>query len=288
MNSVEVRLPAHAGTFYPADPNELVKLIEWSFNHVLGPGKLPLKTEDREQRKTLGVIVPHAGYIYSGPVAAHAYYKLSKEEPPNTIILIGPNHTGIGIGVATYKGKAWKTPLGEIEIDLELAKLLTEKSYYLGFDNDAHAYEHSLEVQLPFLQYIYGDSFKIVPITAYMQDLDIAKDLGEAIHKVKEETGTDLIIVASTDFNHYESHEITVNKDMLAIQAILDRDEKRLYRVLEEHNITMCGPVGVATLIILSKLLNTDKPILLKHATSGDVTGEKDWVVGYASILFPV
>ena len=255
--------------------------------HPIGPGKLPIKEGERTDRRSIGFIVPHAGYIYSGPVAAHAYYKLSLEKPPRTIVLVGPNHNGIGIGAAVYKGDAWRTPLGDVEVDMETAKLLVEHSSFFGFDSDAHIYEHSLEVQLPFLQYIYDGEFKIVPITIYVQTLDVARDLASALAKIIEENKIDMIYIASTDFNHYEPHEISVQKDLMAINAILERDEEKLYRLLDEYNITMCGPVAAAGLIRLSKLLEGSTPRLLKHATSGDITGEKEWVVGYASIWFP-
>jgi len=279
-----IRLPAHAGTFYPADPEELVRTIEASFLHPIGPGRLP---EPGEARDSIGYVVPHAGYIYSGPVAAHAYYDLARRGKPDAVVMVGPNHHGLGLGVAAYRGDAWRTPLGDVPIDMELAEAIVRNSSYLAFDNEAHRYEHSLEVQVPFLQYIFGE-VPIVPIAVYLQILDVARDLAKAIVKAVAETGKDVVVLASTDFNHYEPHDITVKKDLLAIEAILARDEVELYRRLEEYQITMCGPVAAATLISYSKLLDAGTPILLQHATSGDITGEKDWVVGYASIKFPI
>ncbi len=281
----EVRFPAHAGTFYPADPEELVKIIEWSFLHPTGPGRLPEK--GGSERLSLGYVVPHAGYMYSGPVAAHSYYKLSTEKKPEVVVIVGPNHNGVGLGAAVYKGRAWKTPLGTVEVDMEVATLVTQYSEFFAFDNIAHIYEHSLEVQVPFLQYVLKDGFKIVPISVYYQRPQVARDLANALNRIIEENGVDLIVIGSTDFNHYEPHDITVAKDNLAIEAIIKRDEDALFKIIEEQNITMCGPVAAATLIVLSKLRKAGTPVLLKHATSGDVTGEKDWVVGYASIMFP-
>ncbi len=281
-----IRYPAHAGTFYPADPEELIKLIEWAFTHPIGPGRLPKGHGDK--RESIGYIVPHAGYIYSGPVAAHSYLKLAEEKRPESIIIIGPNHNGVGMPVAAYKGDAWRTPLGDVEVDMELAGLLVSYSSYLSFDSTAHYYEHSLEVQVPFIQYIFkGDTPRIVPITAYHQNPIIARDLAASIFKAVSENGVDLVVVGSTDFNHYEPHDITVKKDLTAIEMIIKRDVDGLYRVIEDYNITMCGPVSAATLMELSLRLKGGEPVLLKHATSGDVTGEKDWVVGYASIMFP-
>jgi len=278
-----IRLPAHAGTFYPADPEELVRAIEASFLHPLGPGRLP---EPGDARDSIGYVVPHAGYMYSGPVAAHAYYDLARRGRPDSVVIIGPNHHGLGLGVAAYRGEAWRTPLGDTPIDMDLAASIVKNSRYLAFDNEAHRYEHSLEVQVPFLQYIFGD-VPIVPITVYLQVLEVARDLANAIAAAAAETGKDIVVLASTDFNHYEPHDITVQKDMLAIEAILARDEVELYRRLEEYQITMCGPVAAATLISYSKVTGAGDPVLLQHATSGDVTGEKDWVVGYAAIKFP-
>ena len=286
MLDLPVRPPAHAGTFYPADPEELVKVIEWAFLHPLGPGRLP--DGHGAERLSIGYIVPHAGYIYSGPVAAHAYYMLSRERPPETVVIIGPNHNGVGHPAAVYRGKAWRTPLGEVAVDNEFSQALVEESAYLAFDNDAHYYEHSLEVQVPFLQYILRDvDFRLAAISVYYQSPRVARDIAGAILRAAEKTGRDIVVIGSTDFNHYEPHDVTVEKDMEAINAILELDEEKLFRVIEEKNITMCGPISAATLIVIAKMLGAPKPRLLKHATSGDLTGEKSWVVGYASIMFP-
>ncbi len=282
----EIRRPAHAGTFYPDDPEELIRVIEWAFLHEIGPGKLPRREEASNTRESIAFIVPHAGYIYSGPVAAHAYYRLALEKKPEVIVIAGPNHNGIGLPAAVFRGAKWLTPLGEVPIDNEVGRLIVEYTEFFGFDNSAHYYEHSVEVQVPFIQYIFG-SIPIVPIVIEYQSLHVARDLGHALARIREENGVDLVYIASTDFNHYEPHDITVEKDMLAIRAILERDEEKLYRVIEENHITMCGPCPAAAAIVFSKETGGGQPELLKHATSGDVTGEKDWVVGYAAIRFP-
>ena len=280
-----IRRPAHAGTFYPAKKEDLLKAIEESFLHPIGPGKLPVKTMG-STKLTLGYMVPHAGYMYSGPVAAHAYLDLSARRKPDVIVIAGPNHTGMGLGASVFRGDAWETPLGIVPIDNEIGRLIVEYGSFFSFDNDAHLYEHSVEVQIPFIQYIY-EEIPIVPIVIYIQTLEVARDLGKAIAKIRLEHGVDIVFIASSDLNHYEPHEITVKKDMMAIEKILSLDDKGLYDVLEKENITMCGPAPTAALINYSKTLTGAKPRLLKHATSGDVTGEKDWVVGYASIQFP-
>jgi len=281
----DVRKPAHAGTFYPADPHELIKAIEASFLHPIGPGRLPVEREVAP-REAIGYVVPHAGYIYSGPVAAHAYYDLARQVKPRAVVIVGPNHHGIGHPAAVYRGRAWETPLGLAPVDNEIGEFIVANTRFFAFDNEAHVYEHSLEVQVPFLQYIYGD-VPIVPIAVYLQSLEVARDLAVALAKLVE-AGEDIVVLASTDFNHYEPHDVTVEKDLKAIDRILALDDEGLYRVLEEYNITMCGPVAAATLINTAKLLGAGKPVLLQHATSGDVVGDKSYTVGYASIKFPL
>lgn len=279
------RRPAHAGTFYPATREALIRAIEESFLHPIGPGRLPSEREVKE-REAIGYVVPHAGYMYSGPVAAHAYYDLALQKKPAAVVIVGPNHNGIGHPAAVYRGGAWITPLGEVPVDNEIGEYIVRHTKYFAFDNEAHLYEHSLEVQVPFLQYIYG-SVPIVPITVYTQSLEVARDLAHALASLIKE-GYDIVVLASTDFNHYEPHDVTVKKDELAIRKILELDDEGLYRVLEEYNITMCGPVAAATLINLARTLETGKPVLLKHATSGEVIGDKDFTVGYAAIKFPL
>ena len=279
------RRPAHAGTFYPASRGELVKAIEDSFTHPLGPGRLPQGPGG--ERRSIGYVVPHAGYMYSGPVAAHAYYRLALERRPEVVVIAGPNHTGLGLMASVYKEGVWETPLGDVEVDSEVARLIVSYTRSYGFDEDAHLYEHSVEVQVPFLQYIYGEGLKIVPIVIGLQVPETSRDLGDALYKIIVENGVDLVFLASTDFNHYEPHDVTVAKDMKAIERILELDMEGLFRVIEQEHITMCGPGPAGALVWLASKMGGGRPVLLKHATSGDVTGEKSWVVGYASIEFP-
>ncbi len=287
MTARIIRRPAHAGTFYPARREDLLKAIEDSFLHPLGPGKLPPRDMvDGRLPGTIGYVAPHAGYIYSGPVAAHAYYDLALRKKPDVVVIAGPNHTGMGLGASVFRGDAWETPLGLVPVDNEVARLIVEYTEYFSFDNEAHLYEHSVEVQVPFIQYVLGE-VPIVSIVIYVQTLDVARDLGRALARIRGEHGVDLLFIASTDFNHYEPHDITVKKDMIAIDRILSLDDEGLYKVLEEYNITMCGPAPATALINYAKSIGAPKPVLLKHATSGDVTGDKAWVVGYAAIKFP-
>lgn len=282
-----VRAPAVAGTFYPADPNELIKLIEWSFTHPLGPGSLPKVSEVR-RKESVGFMVPHAGYIYSGPVAAWAYHKLAREGVPETIIIIGPNHTGVGSPISIMPPSIWETPLGTVQVDAEATEEIVKESGIVDVDSSAHAYEHSLEVQVPFLQYLFGGNFKIVAIVMALQTPEAARALAEGIYNAMRNLDRDYVVLASSDLNHYESHEVTVKKDMLALEKITALDTDGLYKVLLEHDISMCGPGPVMTVMELTKKFGGDKGILLKHATSGDTSGDYSQVVGYASVQFPL
>ncbi len=280
------RRPAVAGNFYPAEKEELISAIEKVFLHPIGPGKLP-EPLLRRRRKSVGFVVPHAGYMYSGPVAANAYYKLAEEGPPRTVILIGPNHQGFGSLVATYGEGIWETPLGDIEVDYDIVKELVSRSKFLDIDDRAHKFEHSIEVQLPFLQYIFGSRFRIVPITLLHQTPDISRDLANAIYSVEKDLGLDYVLIASSDFTHYEPHEVAIKKDNIALENIKKLDPEGLFSSVEKYNITMCGPGAISTLLYLGKLEGAREAEVLKHATSGDIIEEKDWVVGYAAIRVP-
>lgn len=283
----EVRKPAHAGSFYPADRNDLIKSIESSFLHRLGPGKLPQVSPSRN-RTSVGYLVPHAGYMYSGPVAAHSYYNMAQEGAPKVVVVAGPNHTGLGEAASLWQGDAWETPLGTVEIDKEVEKLIITNTKYFTFDNEAHLYEHSVEVQIPFLQYIFDSNFKLVPIVIKLQNPEVSKDLADALVKIMNENGVDLLFVASSDMNHYEPHDVTLSKDNEALRYVESLDPEGLFRVLEAEDITMCGPGPAMTLLYMGRSLGATRAVILKHATSGDVTGERDWVVGYASAVVPL
>ncbi len=281
---MKIRKPAVAGLFYPAEKEKLIELIEWSFKHELGPGSLP-QGEPTRERMIIAAQVPHAGYIYSGPAASHVYFSLYYDGKPETIVLIGPNHNGIGPGVSIYKGDAWETPLGIVEIDKEFVEALLNHSNVFEEDELAHIKEHSIEVQIPFLQYIYGNDFKIVPISVWDQGLETAKKIAKAIYEAAMDLGKDIILLASSDMSHYDPHEETVEKDREAIIRIEQLDDKGLYDVIYEKNITMCGYGPVATAINLVKGIG-GKAFTLKYYTSGDISGDKSAVVGYAAIIF--
>ena len=279
---MEVRRPAVAGQFYEADPTRLRKSIEECFLHPLGPRKMPPAPKSGEE--IAGLVSPHAGYVYSGPIAAHGYYYASSLPTPELVIIVGPNHWGLGSGVATVPGGIWRTPIGDLEVSAEDAKALVKTSGIVDFSEEAHRREHSIEVQLPFLQYIFDSKFKILPITMLFQDKDTAVEVGHAIAEIVK--GRRCLIIASTDLTHYESQREAERKDAAFINAALSLDVLKLYSVIQRLDVSACGYGPVAALMTAANDLSLKKAELLKYATSGDVSGDKSSVVGYASIRF--
>ncbi|MEZ0393945.1 MAG: AmmeMemoRadiSam system protein B [Desulfurococcaceae archaeon] len=273
-----------AGYFYPRNPEQLRKSVEASFLHPLGPGKLPSPSGARDPR-LIGYVVPHAGYMYSGPVAAHAYYDLALRGKPQTIVIVGTNHTGMGSLVSVYPRGTWETPLGDVEVDEELANAIVKNSAYAELDELAHVEEHSVEVQLPFLQYIFGTGFRVVPLVVGLHNPDVSRDLAAAIAAASEGLKRDVALLASSDLNHYEPGDVTRRKDEALIREVLELDVSGFYKVLLEENVSACGPGGIMTLMELTRMRGGVAK-LLKYANSGDVTGDYSAVVGYASIGF--
>ena len=268
-----------AGAFYPADPDNLRRAIEDCFKHRLGPGRLP--EPKSVERSIISVVCPHAGYMYSGPVAAHSYYHLAVETKPRSVVVIGPNHTGLGSPVAMMSRGAWETPLGEVEIDEGLADAIFKASDLIDIDEWAHVREHSIEVQLPFLQYIFGSDVRFVPLCMRFQDLDSSMEVGRAVAEAVR--GTDTVVVASTDLTHQEPQDSANRKDRMVIDSILSMDEAALQKRVRANRISMCGYGPVSAVIIASKMLDAARAELLAYHTSGDVTGEYSAVVGYAA-----
>ncbi len=278
-----VRRPTQAGTFYAGDAKTLRAEIESCFLHRFGPGAIP-KNEPTGSRKIVGLICPHAGYVYSGPVAANAYFELALDGKPDTVVALGPNHTGYGSALALMDSGTWQTPLGEVEIDTEVAHEIVNETSLVDVDDVAHRYEHSIEVQLPFLQYLFDDKFKFVPICFGIQDLSSAEEIGGALAEVL--TPRNAIIIASSDFTHYESQANATRKDGAAIKAVENMDAKQFLTVIESQNVTACGYGPIATLITAAKGLKAKEAKLLQYKTSGDITGDKSSVVGYAALKF--
>lgn len=267
-----MRKPAVAGQFYAAERRALLAEIEACYAGTLGPGKLP---DARGTARSLaGLVVPHAGYLYSGPVAAHAYLALARDGLPETVVILGPNHTGYGMPLAVGT-EDFETPLGVARVDAELAAALVEGG--LEEDVEAHRHEHSIEVQLPFLQHL-APEVTFVPVCMGVQDYAAAEEVGRLLAKVLR--GRDAVVIASTDFSHYVPKEVATAKDRLAIADIVAGDPQGLLETVQRQHVTMCGygPV-MATLVALGG----PKGELLRYGTSGDVEPMGN-VVGYAAL----
>ena len=280
---MKLRYPAVAGSWYAGTPNSLRKQIEQLFTHKLGPGNLPSVVEDGP-RNVVGLVVPHAGYMASGPVAAHAYHHLAEDGKPDVIVIFGPNHTGHGSALSIMNEGAWRTPLGDVEVDTETADKILQASSIVDADDRAHVYEHSIELQLPFLQYLYGSGFRFVPICFMMQDLESSREVGKAVASALK--GKNGLVIASSDLTHYEPQERAEKKDRMAIDAALELDEERYYNTVEAYGISTCGYGPVIAAITAAKELGAKKAELLSYGTSGDVLGDRSAVVGYTSIAF--
>ncbi len=274
------RRPAVAGLFYERDKERLIKQIEACFEGKFGPGKLP--EVKRGEGRLLALISPHAGYMYSGQAAAHAFYALAEDGPPERIVIIGPNHHAVGAQVALFPRGEWQTPLGSVKIDEELAREILANSELIKEDPAAHLLEHSIEVQLPFLQYIFKDKFSFVPIVVYEQTLPVGIDIGNTLAKVLN--GERAVIIASTDFTHYEPKVVAMEKDQMVINCIKNLDERGLFLTVGKYHITMCGPAGVVAAIVFAKQKGAKEGILYQYYTSGDIIGDMLEVVGYASM----
>ena len=263
------RNPVVAGQFYPASSSQLKTMIEG------------LVDEKEAKEEVIGAVSPHAGYMYSGPVAGAV---MSRIKLRDTAIIMGPNHTGRGKPLSIMTEGEWSTPLGKAKIDSELARRILAASAYLQEDSTAHQFEHSLEVQVPFLQYFKSD-IKIVPILFGFATGSIYKQIGKDIVRAIKDLNREVVIIASSDMTHYEPQESAEKKDNQAIAAILELNEDELLRRIEELDITMCGYAPTVCLISAAKELGAKAAELVKYQTSGDTTGDYSSVVGYAGII---
>ncbi len=276
-----------AGSFYEKSRESLYQQLYECFLHKIGPQSLPSKEAHGGVRKIRGVVSPHAGFMFSGPVAAHHFFHLSREKVPQTIIILGPNHRGLGAEIALMSSGQWETPLGSIAVDKEMAAEIMSHDHknMIRDDRQAHTFEHSIEVQLPFLQFIYPDNqFKIVPISIMNQQLNAMKYLAEVLFQSAGDKSS--LLIASSDFTHYESHEIARQKDSEAIETIITMKSELFYDTVRRNGASICGLGPIAVAIEFCKYFGIEKGQLLKYATSGDVSGMMDQVVGYASIIF--
>jgi AmmeMemoRadiSam system protein B len=266
---MNIRMPAVAGQFYPQDKSALEKQLSRLFPDE--EGLLDAK----------GIIVPHAGYVYSGSVAASTISKIKSKE---LYIIIGPNHTGGGEPFSLMSEGLWRTPLGDVLVDTKFSKRLLEISEYLKDDDEAHINEHSIEVELPFLQH-KKKPFMFVPIIVTVASMRVYGIIANELVRCIKELSAETTIIASSDFTHYEDSQSASKKDKLAIDAILELDEKKFLNVVKEHDITACGYAPIAIMLASAKLLGAKNARLVKYQTSGDVSGDYESVVGYAGII---
>lgn len=263
-----IRQPAVAGQFYQGDAAALHSDVA----RLIIPSASP--------EKVLGVIAPHAGYLYSGSCAGILYGSI---HIPATVIILGPNHHGIGQAAALYPDGEWLTPLGSVPLDRKLSDLIRAHAPLVREDTQAHRREHSLEVQLPFLQFLRPD-VAIVPLCLGFGDFGTCRELGEGIAAAICDFGEDVLIVASSDMTHYESAAAAQVKDELALARALDLDPQGLLDVCRSHGITMCGVVPATVMLVAAKILGASKARLISYTNSGEVNGDFRQVVGYAGV----
>lgn len=263
-----LREPAVAGAFYPGTASALKQELQ------------QLVTVSEERHQLLACIAPHAGYVYSGGVAGELYGHL---ELPRRVVVLGPNHTGVGARVAVAPHERWRSPLGEQAVDVEFARLLVERYPDATFDENAHWREHSLEVQIPFLLARRPD-VEFLPICLSHLGLDQCLDLGRALAELIHDLGEEVGLVASSDMSHYLEDGEARTLDRMAIDAALERDPKSLYQTVHQEGITMCGVVPATVVIEAANRLGAAGAHLVAYATSGDVSGDRSAVVGYAGI----
>jgi MEMO1 family protein len=264
-----IRPPAVAGHFYPSDPEKLIKQIDEysSRGDVVQPA--------------LGCVVPHAGYMYSGHVAGAVYAVI---EIPSRCILLGPRHFPGGQPMAILSEGSFRTPLGDAAIDAEMATDLARECPRLREDSVAHEREHSLEVQIPFLQRL-APKLRFVPVVLATDRYAPLEELGHGIARVVQAQEKPVLVIASSDMNHYESDAITRAKDELAVARVLALDPRGLYDTVRREQITMCGYAATVAMLVAMRDLGTTEARLVRYATSGDITGEHERVVGYAGIV---
>jgi MEMO1 family protein len=267
-----LRQPAVAGHFYP----DVRRTLERDLDTYLAVGSPELRYSN-----AIGCLAPHAGYMYSGHVAGAVYGRLP---PQPCYIVLGPNHRGYGEPLALMSTGAWLTPLGEVPLDTSLARSVQERCPLLTEDAHAHSSEHSLEVQIPFLQRSAGD-FTLVPIALGTDDFEILETLGHAMASAARASSRPAFIVASSDMNHYEPDGITRIKDRKAIDRVLELDPAGLYETVFRERISMCGFAAAVAMLVAARDLGAGRAELVKYATSADAGGPRDAVVGYAGIV---
>ena len=273
MATTILRHPAVAGRFYPGDPDDLRAEARGYLSQSTSTNEVPVRA--------VGCIAPHAGYMYSGHVAGAVFARV---EIPRRCIVLCPNHTGMGRALAIMSEGAWETPLGEVPIDAELAGALKRSFPALQEDSAAHRAEHAAEVELPFLL-LRQPELRFVPIALGTSQFEVLEQLGKALADVVAAQNDPILIVASSDMNHYESDAVTRVKDHRAIERILTLDPRGLFDVVTQQNISMCGFGPAVAMLTAARQLGAKSAELVKYATSGDISGDRDMVVGYAGVI---
>ncbi len=273
MSTAILRHSAVAGRFYPRDPDDLRAEAKQYLKQSPSTNVTPVKA--------IGCIAPHAGYMYSGHVAGAVFARV---EIPKLCIVMCPNHTGMGRALAIMSEGAWETPLGEVPIEAEFAAALKQRFPALHEDSAAHRAEHAAEVELPFLQLLQPD-LRFVPIALGTGRFEDLEQLGMALADVVSAWKEPVLIVASSDMNHYESDIVTRTKDHRAIERILTLDARGLYEVVTQQDVSMCGFGPATAMLTAARQLGAKSAELVKYATSGDISGDREMVVGYAGVI---
>ncbi len=265
-----MRQPAVADRFYPGSPAALSRTIA-----DLSPtGKNTPKT------KALAVVAPHAGYVYSGALAAETFAGV---EIPETVIILGPNHQGRGAPVS-LSTETWDMPFGPVPPDLEFAERVTAASSHIKIDETAHQFEHSLEVQVPFLQ-LHQKNLHLVPLVLSHLAYPLCEEIAAALARTIKESNKDILLVASSDMSHYEPRRISEKKDRSALTCIEQLDPLALYRTVHDNRISMCGVIPVVIAILAAKACGAEQATLVGYTDSGYTSGDTDQVVGYAGVI---
>lgn len=264
------RAPAVAGQFYPGQRGALEDLLQ------------KLIPAAAEPKAVVGVMSPHAGYVYSGMVAGETFAQV---DVPDQAIILGPNHHGRGHPAAVYARGAWETPLGEVPIAESLAGEILRECPFVAEDSAAHRFEHSLEVQVPFLQ-MRAPQISIVPICLGQLPLDVLLELGDGLGRVLARTDPRPLLVASTDMTHYEPGDVAKEKDSRALEKVLALDPAGLYQLVRDQRISMCGVIPVVVMLQAARSLGATQAEMVDYRNSGDVTGDQSEVVGYAGAVF--
>jgi AmmeMemoRadiSam system protein B len=271
-----MRNPAVAGQFYPGNKEEVEEIVEKCFS------------EAGKKAKPVGAyagVAPHAGYVYSGVPAAATFLSIKELETAETVVIVGPNHTGVG-GLVALSTEDWKLPTGVLKNDKEFGEAMLEGANFLKAENTAHRMEHSIEVQLPFLQHV-NPKAKIVPVCMMEQGIEGARDVADAVLAAEKKLGREVVVVASSDFSHYIPSKEAEERDRKAMGHILKLDAEGFQKERRAADWSICGYGPISVSILYAKAKGSKKGLEVMYTNSGEVTGDYSQVVAYASIIFP-